>query len=340
MKKIAILAFCLISLQAAAQYDTIKVSTPNSGLGDNLRTAGHKMNALIEDMNTIQIYNISQPEMAILNGALVTTTELNYLVGTSGAIQTQINAKAPTASPTFTGTVVLPSTTSIATVSSTEIGYIDGLTGSAASRQDINDTADVYLAAAQQGVLLTNRNYLLEDLQDAGMDIVAMPIGATLLLTSYTNMTDGRAYYVLFNQKAAATFTGVGWIQRVQGIYTADNYNGVALYSVSGTTYTKVASTTDDGNIWKGGSYTKQTKAFSSPYSAAAGLYMIAFVYNTSAETTAPSVYDWNLVSGVSQLMTGGHKLAGYVATQNTLPDEETAGDITANGQCGGMWIY
>jgi hypothetical protein len=38
--------------------------------------------------------------------------------------------KAPTISPTFTGTVVLPSTTSIGDVSSTEISYLDGVTSS------------------------------------------------------------------------------------------------------------------------------------------------------------------------------------------------------------------
>lgn len=36
--------------------------------------------------------------------------------------------KAPKASPTFTGTVTLPSSTSIGDVSSTELGYIDGVT--------------------------------------------------------------------------------------------------------------------------------------------------------------------------------------------------------------------
>jgi hypothetical protein len=35
---------------------------------------------------------------------------------------------APLNDPTFTGTVVLPSTTSIGSVSSTEIGYVDGVT--------------------------------------------------------------------------------------------------------------------------------------------------------------------------------------------------------------------
>ena len=40
----------------------------------------------------------------------------------------QLDLKSNSASPTFTGTVVLPSTTSIGTVSNTEIGYLDGVT--------------------------------------------------------------------------------------------------------------------------------------------------------------------------------------------------------------------
>ena len=39
-----------------------------------------------------------------------------------------IDTKAPLAGPTFTGTVTLPSTTSIGNVSATEIGYVDGVT--------------------------------------------------------------------------------------------------------------------------------------------------------------------------------------------------------------------
>ena len=38
------------------------------------------------------------------------------------------NGLATLASPTFTGTVVLPSDTSIGNVSATEIGYVDGVT--------------------------------------------------------------------------------------------------------------------------------------------------------------------------------------------------------------------
>jgi len=57
----------------------------------------------------------------------VSNTELGYLDGVTSAIQTQINTKAPSAAPTFTGTVVLPSTTSIGNVSSSQISYLDGV---------------------------------------------------------------------------------------------------------------------------------------------------------------------------------------------------------------------
>jgi hypothetical protein len=43
----------------------------------------------------------------------VSNTEIGYLDGVTSAIQTQLNAKAPTASPTFTGTVTVPSTISV-----------------------------------------------------------------------------------------------------------------------------------------------------------------------------------------------------------------------------------
>ena len=46
------------------------------------------------------------------------------------SLQTSLDAKAPLASPTFTGTVTLPSGTSIGSVTSTELGYLSGVTSS------------------------------------------------------------------------------------------------------------------------------------------------------------------------------------------------------------------
>ena len=55
----------------------------------------------------------SAVELNILDGATLSTTELNYVDGVTSAIQTQIDLKAPLASPTFTGTVTIPSGASI-----------------------------------------------------------------------------------------------------------------------------------------------------------------------------------------------------------------------------------
>jgi hypothetical protein len=53
----------------------------------------------------------SAAELNALDGITATVTELNYVDGVTSNIQTQLNAKAPTASPTFTGTVTAPTVT-------------------------------------------------------------------------------------------------------------------------------------------------------------------------------------------------------------------------------------
>src|SRR5512139_2343077 len=56
-----------------------------------------------------------------ITGAVTAThTELNYVDGVTSAIQTQLDAKAPLASPTFTGNVAMPVTS---TVDSISVGY-------------------------------------------------------------------------------------------------------------------------------------------------------------------------------------------------------------------------
>lgn len=56
--------------------------------------------------------------------------------GIAGWFKYLDNSKADKASPTFTGTVVLPATTSIGNVSNTEIGYLDGVTSAIQTQID------------------------------------------------------------------------------------------------------------------------------------------------------------------------------------------------------------
>ena len=72
---------------------------------------------------------------ALIDAAPSTLDTLNELAAALGddanfssTITNSLATKAPLASPTFTGTVGLPSDTSIGNVSSTELGYLDGVT--------------------------------------------------------------------------------------------------------------------------------------------------------------------------------------------------------------------
>jgi len=90
--------------------------------------------------NTTQIATTEFVKTAVANlvnsapEALNTLKELSDALGAdsnyASTISTALGLKAPLASPTFSGTVSLPSNTSIGTVSSTEIGYVYGVTSS------------------------------------------------------------------------------------------------------------------------------------------------------------------------------------------------------------------
>ena len=77
-------------------------------------------------------------------GALDTLNELAAALGDdanfSGSVTNSLALKAPLASPTFTGTVVLPADTSIGTISSDELGYLDGVTSGIQTQLDTLDT--------------------------------------------------------------------------------------------------------------------------------------------------------------------------------------------------------
>lgn len=57
---------------------------------------------------TLTLKTLTSPKINDTVALTPTSTELNYVDGVTSAIQTQLDAKAPIASPTFTGTVALP----------------------------------------------------------------------------------------------------------------------------------------------------------------------------------------------------------------------------------------
>lgn len=57
------------------------------------------------ELNILDGVTATASELNLLDGVTATTAELNYVDGVTSNVQTQMDAKAPLASPTFTGTI-------------------------------------------------------------------------------------------------------------------------------------------------------------------------------------------------------------------------------------------
>lgn len=189
-----------------------------------------------------------------------------------------------------------------------------------------------------------NADANIKSFQDLGSDILSytcgLPPNLWTVNLSLNNQQLKTAYIPI---PVGATITGVKWAQATQGDYTANNYNGWGLYSISGGTITLVASTTDDGNIWKATANTVQTKAFSSAYVAAEGVYFLAALYCRSAQVTAPAISGLPTTALTSTLtldFANSVKLGGTLASQTALPATQAMSGITSAAALVGAILY
>ena len=124
---------------APATLDTLgEIATSlanNASLSSTLTTSIALKAPLADPTFTGTVSGITKSMVGL--GSVDNTTDLGKPI--SNATQTALDLKAPLANATFTGTIVLPATTSIANVTSTEIGYLDGVTSSIQSQLDAKE---------------------------------------------------------------------------------------------------------------------------------------------------------------------------------------------------------
>ena len=113
-------------------------------------------------------------------------------IAKTAGLQAALDLKAPLDSPTFTGTAVLPSTTSIGTTTNTELGYVHNVTSPIQTQL----TAETSRATAAEGLLLT-KSLNLSDLGNAatartnlGLGTLATQSGTFSGTSSGTNTGD------------------------------------------------------------------------------------------------------------------------------------------------------
>ena len=113
---------------------TTSINTETLTVNDNIVVLNNNVTGAPTENAGIEVERGSSTNVALRWNETSDTWELSndgttYAeIATTTSVSTADNLKANIASPTFTGTVSLPATTSIGDVSNTEIGYLDGVT--------------------------------------------------------------------------------------------------------------------------------------------------------------------------------------------------------------------
>jgi hypothetical protein len=212
---------------------------------------------------------------------------------------------------------------------------------------DANDTI-AGIAAAQT---LTNKlisgaaNQIMAD----SSLLMAAAIGSTLkgqnfpynLSLSNLAIAIGTAFYQAVWLPVGASITGVMYNIATNGNYTANNFNGVGLYTYDGAgNLTRVAVSANTATAWSVGTGI-QKLAFTAPYVATAGLYFVGFMYSSSAHVTNPLLFGLGTAGSNNPLGTNSALLCAALASQTALASPTQAmSALTSNSSSFWAGLY
>jgi hypothetical protein len=150
----------------------------------------------------------------------VSNTELQYLNGVTSAIQTQIDAKAPIASPTFTGTV---------TVAESGVAFTDG-------------TQTKEGVPSRTPILQKTASYTLSDLTERD-DLIEMASASAMTLTIPTDATldfpIGTSIDILQTSTGQVTIAGAGGVtvNATPGLKLRTTWSSCTLFKRAANTW-------------------------------------------------------------------------------------------------------
>jgi hypothetical protein len=140
----------------------------------------------------------------------------------------------------------------------------------------------------------------------------------------------------------AVTVQGVKWFQTTQGAFTGTGFNGVALFSYSGGTITRIVASADSEATWETATNnTWGSVAFTSPQAISEGLYYIGILFNGGA--TAPAiggtVNSLNANVNIGDF-TNSAELSLTLGSQTTMPTSVSLSASTVSANNPAVYLY
>jgi hypothetical protein len=211
----------------------------------------------------------------------------------------------------------------------------------------IGDTID-----NRQGNYMTRQNYhndasndnFFKGMVGYGSTVKSLPLCPTMA-SSNIPMADTRCYWVLHYIPEKKTLSGIAFQIYTAGIFTAADSNMLALYSISGTTYTRVAITDTCALSFK--STGAKSQAFHDAlggnevtYEAEPGYYLAMVVHNNSTLNPVPGVFGSTINSALNALLPDSKDISGYTDSKAGPPLTEIASHITASTSAVYLILY
>ena len=343
----------VFNITTGGTVTNLTIKANNNAIGDSL---------IISDTGLIQ----SRSNTSIwLKGNTTGTGNLNVNAWRSGSAGTGsiFSANVGTNTPIFnmlsTGQMSIGTETPVSTaaldITSTSRGLLiprmttsqRNAISSPASQLVVANTTTNTIDMYQNGNWSTVAGDYADDVaayRQLGSTIQAGPVPGIGAINTSITMFTGRGYWSAVFVKKPITITGIAWFQAVAGSYTANNYNGVALYSYSGGTLTLVDSSTRDAAIWTQTSNTWGSKALAGgTRTLAPGIYYLFGVYNSSAGTNPQIGVCSSLTSTVgysSPLTTNSARISGWETSITSPPTTKTMSSFSGAGIYVGLCLY
>lgn len=162
-------------------------------------------------------------------------------------------------------------------------------------------------------------------------------------VAAFGNANSNNLWFMPLGLALQGTISGLVWYQGAVANITATNNNKVAIMSLSGSTLSVVAQSTNDATLWsQAGANVYKNKAFSASFTAVLGTsYFAAILYCNSAAATSPTIGFTSTMASSSMGVPQGTSVKLYTTLTGggatDIPSSQAMSGLTATNSI--IWL-